>query len=122
LSLGAVTAQPDNPRLWTDRGRILLLSADEKGADRAFRYAIRLARDFAEPYHHLAALRARQDRLDDAVALEADALRLAPDHPEYAAPLQAYRTWAEQQRQETLRQLPRTGGPTPADPPPPDPP
>jgi tetratricopeptide (TPR) repeat protein len=92
LSQRAVTTQPDNPRLWADRGRILLLSADETGADRAFRYAIRLARDFAEPYHHLAALRARQDRLDDAVALEADALRLAPDNPEYAAQLEAYRS------------------------------
>jgi hypothetical protein len=111
LSQRAVTTQPDNPRLWYDRGRILLLSGDETGADRAFRYAIRLARDFAEPYHQLAALRARQDRLDDAVALEADALRLAPDNPEYAAQLEAYRTWAEQQRQETLRQLPWAGLP-----------
>jgi hypothetical protein len=115
LSQRAVTTQPDNPRLWNDRGRILLLSADETGADRAFRYAIRLARDFAEPYHHLAALRARQDRLDDAVALEADALRLAPDNPEYAVQLEAYRIWAEQQRQETLRRLPWAGVPQPAD-------
>src|SRR5205823_10899753 len=52
LSQRAVTTQPDNPRLWNDRGRILLLSTDEHEADRAFRYAIRLARDFAEPYHH----------------------------------------------------------------------
>ena len=118
LSRRAVTTQPDNPRLWNDRGRILLLSADEAGADRAFRYAIRLARDFAEPYHHLAALRARQDRLDDAVALEADALRLAPDNPEYAVQLEAYRIWAEQQRQETLRRLPWAGVPQPADAPP----
>jgi uncharacterized protein len=122
LSQRAVTTQPDNPRLWNDRGRILLLSADVPGADRAFRYAIRLARDFAEPYHYLAALRARQDRLDDAVALEADALRLAPDNPEYAAQLEAYRTDAEQQRQETLRTLPWAGGPGPADALPEDPP
>ncbi len=120
LSQRAVATQPDNPRLWNDRGRILLLSADESGADRAFRYAIRLARDFAEPYHHLASLRARQDRLDDAVALQADALRLAPDNPEYAARLEAYRTEAEQQRQETLRRLPWAGAPRPADPPPED--
>src|SRR5262249_24294760 len=85
LSQRAVTTQPDNPRLWSDRGRILVLSADEHEADRAFRYAIRLTRDFAEPYHHLAALRARQDRLDDALALEADALRLDPDNGAYAA-------------------------------------
>jgi Tfp pilus assembly protein PilF len=122
LSKRAVTTQPDNPRLWNDRGRILLLSADVDEADRAFRYAIRLARTFAEPYHHLAALRARQDRLDDAVALEADALRLDPDNGEYATQLEAYRTWAEQQRQETLRGLPWAGQPHPADSLPDDPP
>jgi len=122
LSLRAVTTQPDNPRLWNDRGRILLLSENVNEADRAFRYAIRLARDFAEPYHHLAAVRARQDRLDDAVALEADALRLAPDNPEYAAQLEAYCTWAEHQRQETLRGLPWAGESNPADSLPDDPP
>jgi uncharacterized protein len=122
LSLRAVTTQPDNPRLWNDRGRILLLSENENEADRAFRYAIRLARDFAEPYHHLAAIRARQDRLDDAVALEADALRLDPDNPDYASQLEAYRTAAELQRQETLRKLPWAGAPAPADALPDDPP
>ena len=122
LSLRAVTTQPDNPRLWNDRGRILLLSDNENEADRAFRYAIRLARDFAEPYHHLAAIRARQDRLDDAVALETDALRLDPDNPDYAAQLEAYRTAAELQRQETLSRLPWAGAPAPADALPDDPP
>jgi uncharacterized protein len=122
LSQRAVTTQPDNPRLWNDRGRILLLSSDDHEADRAFRYAIRLARDFPEPYHHLAAIRARQDRLDDAVALEADALRLDPDNAEYAAQLETYRTAAERQRQETLRKLPWAGTPNPAEPLPDDPP
>jgi uncharacterized protein len=122
LSQRAVATQPDNPRLWNDRGRILLLSADANEADRAFRYAIRLARDFAEPYHHLASFRAWQDRLDDAVALEADALRLDPNNAAYAAQLEAYRTSAEQQRQETLRKLPWAGTPDPAGPLPDDPP
>ena len=120
LSQRAVATQPDNPRLWNDRGRILLLSADDNEADRAFRYAIRLARDFAEPYHHLAALRARQDRLDDAVALEADALRLDPANSAYAAQFEAYRTSAERQRQETLRKLPWAGTPDTAGPQPDD--
>jgi hypothetical protein len=110
----AVTTQPDNPRLWNDRGRILLLSANPGEADRAFRYAIRLARDFAEPYHHLAAIRVQQDRLDDAVALEADAVRLAPDNPEYSERLEAYRAQAELQRQETLAKLPWMNTPEPA--------
>src|SRR6201993_1515938 len=90
----AVATQVDNPRLWNDQGIILALRANDGDADRAFRYAIRLARDFAEPYHHLAAVRATQDRLDDAVALEADALRLDPDNAEYAAQLEAYRASA----------------------------
>jgi hypothetical protein len=122
LSQRAVTTQPDNPRLWNDRGRILLLSEDPHEADRAFRYAIRLARDFAEPYHHLAALRAREDRLDDAVALETDALRLDPDNAEYATRLEEYRTAADQQRQETLRHLPWATTPEPVEPLPDDPP
>ena len=71
----AVSTQVDNPRLWNDQGLILVLRANDGEADRAFRYAIRMARDFAEPYHHLAAVRARQGRLDDAVALQADAER-----------------------------------------------
>jgi hypothetical protein len=109
LSHRAVTAQPDNPRLWNDRGRILLLVGNLVEADRAFRYAIRLARDFAELYHHLAAIRVQQDRLDDAAALQADAVRLAPESAEYAERLEAYRARAEQQRQETLAQLPWAG-------------
>jgi hypothetical protein len=102
----AVATQPDNARLWNDRGLILGLRGNEREADRGFRYAIRLARDFAEPYHHLAALRAKQDRLDDAVALEADAVARAPQNSEYAERLEAYRAEANQQRQETLAQLP----------------
>src|SRR5262245_33593471 len=102
----AVATQPDNARLWNDRGLILNLRANVREADRAFRYAIRLARDFAEPYHHLAALRAREDRLDDAVALEADAVQRAPENTQYAELLAAYRAEADQQRQATLAQLP----------------
>jgi hypothetical protein len=113
----ASATQADNARLWNDQGLILLLRADERGADRAFRYAIRLARDFAEPYHHLAELRAREDRLDDAVALEADAVRLAPQNVQYAGRLEAYRAAAERQRQETLAQLPWANEPRPSPPP-----
>src|SRR6516225_3536154 len=72
----ATSTQPDNARAWNDQGVILNMRGNHAEADRAFRYAIRLARDFAEPYHHLAAIRVQQDRLDDAVALEAEAVRL----------------------------------------------
>jgi hypothetical protein len=102
----ATATQPDNARLWNDQGVILGMRANQSEADRAFRYAIRLARDYAEPYHHLAAIRAGQDRLDDAVALEADAVRFAPQNPAYAEQLEAYRAWAERQRRDTLAKLP----------------
>jgi hypothetical protein len=110
----ATSTQPDNARLWNDQGRILLLRHDQGGADRAFRYAIRLARDFAEPYHHLAALRAGEDRLDDAVALEADAVERAPQNAVYAQQWNEYRALAELQRQETLAKLPWTPAAEPA--------
>jgi hypothetical protein len=105
----AVTTQTDNARLWNDRGVILGMRGNEVEADRSFRYAIRLARDFAEPYHHLAGLRAKQDRLDDAVALQADAVKGAPDSVLYAERLEAYRAQAELQRQETMARLPWAG-------------
>jgi hypothetical protein len=117
----ATATQADNARLWNDQGLILLMRANESEADRAFRYAIRLARDFAGPYHHLAALRAKQDRLDDAVALEADAVRLAPQNSQYAEQLATYLAAAERQRQETLAKLPWAHEPKPASPPTGDP-
>jgi hypothetical protein len=117
----ATSTQPDNARAWNDQGVILNLRGKDTEADRAFRYAIRLARDFAEPYHHLATLRARQDRLDDAVALEADAVARAPHDPAYAAQLDAYRTFAEHQRQQTLATLPWINEARPSYPPDADP-
>lgn len=113
----AVATQPDNARLWNDQGVILNLRNNDGEADRCFRYAIRLARDFAAPYHHLAAIRAKQDRLDDAVALEADALKHAPNNVQYAECLETYRASAELQRQETLSKLPWTLEEKPAPPP-----
>jgi hypothetical protein len=102
----ATTTQTDNARLWNDQGVILHMRGNLNDADRAFRYAIRLSRDFAEPYHHLASIRAQQDRLDDAVALEADALARAPQNTDYAHRLQGYRADAERQLQATLAGLP----------------
>jgi uncharacterized protein len=102
----AATTQPENPRIWNDRGVILAMRGNDVEADRSFRYAIRLAREFAEPYHHLAALRFKQNRLDDAVALEADATARAPQNAEYAALLESYRSQAEKQRQDTLAHVP----------------
>jgi Flp pilus assembly protein TadD len=102
----ATTTQADNARAWNDQGVILGMRGNQVEADRAFRYAIRLAREFAEPCHHLAAIRAQQDRLDDAVALEADAAQRAPQNAAYGEQLDAYRALAELQRQQTLATLP----------------
>jgi hypothetical protein len=112
----AVATQGDNARLWNDQGVILSLRGNDSEADRAFRFAIRMARDFAEPYHHLAALRARQDRLDDAAALQADAARLAPQNGVYAEKMEEYRAAAELQRQQTVAMLPWKDEPRPAPP------
>jgi hypothetical protein len=110
----ATATQPDNARLWNDQGLILVLRGNRVEADRAFRYAIRVSRDFAQPYHHLASIRAAQDRLDDAVALEADAVKRAPQNAQYAEQLEVYRGQAERQRQETLARLPWTSAAEPA--------
>jgi hypothetical protein len=117
----ATSTQPDNARAWNDQGIILNMRGNHGEADRAFRYAIRLARDFAEPYHRLAAIRAAQDRLDDAVKLESDAVQRAPQNAGYAQQLEAYRTFAEHQRQQTLATLPWANEAKPPFPPDADP-
>ena len=87
----AVETQPDNPVLWNDQG--VLLSMQEKHADAelSFRAALRLAPDFAEPYMHLASLRAKQGCYRDAVALQAKAVKHASESAEYMDRLEAYR-------------------------------
>src|SRR5262249_14889563 len=59
----AVTTQPDNPVLWNDQGVLLARSGDDRQAEKAFRSALSLAPDFAEPYTHLATLRVCQGRV-----------------------------------------------------------
>ena len=90
----AVAARPDNPVLWDDQGRILGLRRKEAEAAEAFRTALTLAPTFADPFAHLAALRARQGFTAEAVALQAQAVRLAPDNPTYAERLDAYTSLA----------------------------
>jgi uncharacterized protein len=90
----AVAAQPDNPVLWDDQGRVLGLRRKEAEAAEAFRTALTLAPTFADPFAHLAALRARQGFTAEAVALQAQAARLAPDNLAYAERLDAYRSLA----------------------------
>jgi hypothetical protein len=105
----AVDTQPDNPVLWNDLGVLLLRSGDDRAADRAFRSALSLAPDQAEPYDRLAAIRVRQGRLDDALLLQARALQYDPGNPDHAERLEAYRALAGQKSSAVI--------PPPASPP-----
>jgi hypothetical protein len=87
----AVAAQPDNPVLWNDLGLVLGLRQKDIEAADAFRAAINLAPTFADPYDHLAALRVRQGYIDEAVALQTEAVKHAPQNAVYAERLEAYR-------------------------------
>lgn len=88
----AVAAQLDNPVLWNDQGMILMLRGREADAAEAFRSALSLAPTFAEPFANLATLRARQGFLNEAVALQEQAVRHAPDNARFAEQLEAYRS------------------------------
>ncbi len=92
----AVAAQEDNPVFWNDQGMLLSLRHKEAEAAEAYRTAISLAPTFAEPYVRLAALRARQGFAKVAVALQAQAVRHAPENAAYTDQLDAYRSLMDQ--------------------------
>jgi hypothetical protein len=92
----AVAAQPDNPVLWNDQGVVLALRNKEDEAARAFRAALSLAPNFAEAYAHLAALRIRQGYVQEAVGLQTQAVKHAPQNTLFAEHLEAYRALAGQ--------------------------
>jgi hypothetical protein len=98
----AVAAQMDNPVLWVDQGLILGLRRKEAESADAFRAAISLAPTFAEPYAHLAALRIRQGFSAEAVALQAQAVKHAPDDAGHAERLAAYQALADSERPPAL--------------------
>jgi hypothetical protein len=87
----AVTTQPDNPVLWNDQGMLLGLRGKEREAEDAFRTALSLAPTYAEPFAHLAEMRARQNCLRDAIRLMEQAVQHAPEAGVYAQRLEAYR-------------------------------
>jgi hypothetical protein len=111
----AVSAQLDNPVLWVDQGMILGLRGKEAESADAFRAAISLAPSFVEPYTRLAALRIRQGFLTEAVELQKQAVRHAPEDPENAVRLSAYQALADSER-------PAAPAPVPASPAAPEPP
>jgi hypothetical protein len=98
----AVLAQPDNPVLWNDQGMILRLRQKEAEAAEAFRSALSLTPAFAEPYTHLAALRVRQGFAREAVALQSQAVKHAPENAAYAELLEAYRSLAGQEDPQAM--------------------
>jgi len=88
----AVVTQPENPVLWNDQGMLLCLKNKEDDATEAFRTALALAPTYAEPYVQLAALRAKQGSLHDAIRWMEKAVLHAPQVALYADRLEAYRT------------------------------
>lgn len=86
----AVVAQPDNPVSWNDLGIVLALRRKDADAAAAFRTAINLAPNFAEPFAQLATLRIQQGFVREAIALQREAVKQAPENAVYAARLEAY--------------------------------
>jgi len=92
----AVSTQEDNPVLWNDQGVILGRQHKDTEAAKSFAAALSLAPTFADPYAHLATLRLRQGCVEQAVALQTQAVRYAPQNAPYAEQLQAYQALAGQ--------------------------
>jgi hypothetical protein len=90
----AVDAQSDNPVLWDDQGTILALREKPLEAVAAFHTALSLAPTFADAYAHLAALRLRQGFLTEAIVLQNQAVKHAPQNGSHAERLEAYRALA----------------------------
>jgi len=90
----AVGTQEDNPVLWNDQGVILGLRHKDDEAAKSFAAALSLAPTYADPYAHLAMLRMRQGCVEEALALQTQAVRCAPQNVPYAEKLQAYQAVA----------------------------
>ncbi len=84
----AVSTQEDNPVLWNDQGLILGLRHKESEAAKSFVAALSLAPTFADPYAHLATLRLRQGRVEEALGLQTQAVKYAPQNASYAEQLE----------------------------------
>jgi uncharacterized protein len=91
----AVATQIENPVLWNDQGMLLALRSKEREAEEAFRTAISLAPTYAEPFAHLAAMRAKQGFFRDAIRLMEKAVQYAPQSLPYAQRLASYRALVE---------------------------
>jgi Flp pilus assembly protein TadD len=83
----AVSTQEDNPVLWNDQGVILGLRHKDSEAAKSFAAALSLAPTFADPYAHLATLRLRQGQVEEALGLQTQAVKYAPQNASYAEQL-----------------------------------
>lgn len=113
----AVATQIDNPVLWNDQGLLLSLQGKDREAEEAFRAALSLAPTYAEAFAHLAALRARQGYLRDALRLMEQAVQHAPQSAVYAERLESYRALVSSQ-DEPVVTAPATVSPAGPKPPP----
>ncbi|HEV3237418.1 MAG TPA: hypothetical protein VGZ25_10545, partial [Gemmataceae bacterium] len=98
----AVAAQEDNPVLWNDQGLLLALRQKDIEAAESFCAALSLAPTYAEPYARLAMLRFRHGLTREAVALQTQAVKYAPQVPEYKEQMNAYQAVAGQQLMESV--------------------
>lgn len=87
----AVATQPDNPVLWNDQGMLLALRGKDREAEESFRTAISLAPTYAEPFAHLADMRAKQGYIHDAVRMMEQAVQHASADARHLERLEAYR-------------------------------
>ena len=93
----AVSTQEDNPVLWNDQGVILgFRHKRQRGGQARSRAALSVAPTYADPYAHLATLRLRQGRVPEALGIQTQAVKYAPQNATYAEQLQAYQALAGQ--------------------------
>jgi hypothetical protein len=93
---------------------ILGMRRKEAEAAESFRAALSLAPTYADPYAHLAALRVRQGFVNEAIPLQEQAVKHAPQNAAFAEQLEAYRSLAGQPA-PTLQPAEERPAPPPAD-------
>ena len=97
----AIDLAPGNPQLRNDEGLLLEQAGEDRQAADAFQAAVSLAPDFAEAYARLAGIRVRQGRASEAVAVQIEAVRHAPQSEQYRQFLAAYRALTGEAANET---------------------
>jgi uncharacterized protein len=86
----AVELNPANPMLWHDQGVLLMQLGENDRSAESFQAALQVAPDFAEAYASLASIRAHQRKIEQAVILQREAVRHAPDNDRHVTALAGY--------------------------------